>query len=176
MEKHLNLKHWKNLYATLAEVAGLWNLVSHILEGTNIKHILMRNLIKQDQLHQIHHGNLTITCIHSIVVITKITYIHQQTDSISYISLAKWWVKLKEFVVLRKQLQYYVEFLIYIYLQFKGEILLHWALFLAYLFAYSFAKHFCIFSHVNTFLRAWDRIYKFKNVQMHRTDLQAFPF
>ena len=79
----------KNPYATLAEVAGLWNLVSHILEGTDIKHIMIGNLIQQHQLHQIYQGNLIIICIHSIMVITKITCIQQQTVGTPYISLAK---------------------------------------------------------------------------------------
>ena len=51
---------------------------------------MMGNLIQQHQLHQIYQGDLAITCIHSIMVITKITCIHQQTDGIPYISFAKW--------------------------------------------------------------------------------------
>ena len=67
-----------------------WNLVSHISEGTNIRHIVMRNLIQQDQLHQIHQGDWKITCNHNTMLITKITCTLQQTGGIPHIHLAKW--------------------------------------------------------------------------------------
>ena len=50
----------------------------------------MGNLIQQEQIHQMDQGNVAITYIHCITVITKIRCIHQQTDVIPYISLAKW--------------------------------------------------------------------------------------
>ena len=40
-------------------------------------HIMMGNLIQQDQLYEIHQWDWTITCIHNVMVITKITCIHQ---------------------------------------------------------------------------------------------------
>ena len=42
--KQLNRVHWQNPYTTLAEITGIWNLVSHILKGTNIRHTEMENL------------------------------------------------------------------------------------------------------------------------------------
>ena len=66
------------------------NLVSHILEGTNIQHLVMGSLILQDQLHQIYQGDSTITCIHNTMVTIEITCTPQQTGGIPYVSLAKW--------------------------------------------------------------------------------------
>ena len=148
MEKQLNWVHWQNPYTTLAEITGIWNLVSHILKGTNIRHTEIGNLhCRFIKLHA--HSN------------------RQVVSPISVMQNCKWSLRS---LLFQSNRSYYAEFSIYL---LKGQILLHWALFLTYIFTHTFTKQFHVSSYINIF---WEWQTEFINLKVFKCTKQTYQY